>query len=98
MKKLLLVGGSHADIPVIQAAHQQGFYVITTGNKKDDLGHRLADIYYPADYSDPKQILDLAQRLKIDAICPSANDFSALSCAYTAEKLGLHVMIHMKLL
>jgi len=28
-KKLLLLGGSHAEIPLIQAAHELGWYVIT---------------------------------------------------------------------
>ena len=38
-KKLLLLGGSHAEIPLIQAAHELGWYVITTGNNRDGLGH-----------------------------------------------------------
>ena len=35
-----------------------------------------------------KKIYDLALKLKIDAICPCANDFAAISCSYVAEKLG----------
>jgi len=89
MKKFLLVGGSHADIPVIQAAQRKGYFVITSGNNPNDLGHQFSDQYCPEDYSDPKKILTLAKKLNIDAICASANDFSALSCAYTAENLDL---------
>ena len=37
----------------------------------------------------PDAILALARELKISAICACCNDFSALSAAYTAEKLGL---------
>jgi biotin carboxylase len=87
--KLLLVGGSHADIPVIQAAKKLGLWVITTGNNPKDLGHSYADEYYSEDYSDPHKIYLLAKKLKIDAICASSNDFSAIACAYTAEKLDL---------
>jgi biotin carboxylase len=90
MKKLLIAGGSHADIPIIQAAQKMGYFVITSGNNPEDYGHHFSDQYYPEDYSNPKKILNLARLLNIDVICPSANDFSALSCAYTAEKLGLH--------
>jgi biotin carboxylase len=88
-KKLLIVGGSHADIPIIQAAQELGYWVITSGNNPNDLGHKYSDEYQPEDYSKPDRILLLAKRLKIDAVCASSNDFSAISCAYTAEKLHL---------
>ena len=88
-KKLLLAGGGHSDIPLIQAAQSLGYYVITTGNRPDDLGHRFSDDYQPADYSDCEAMLALATSLEVDAICPCCNDLAALSCAYVAEKLGL---------
>src|SRR5690606_14249848 len=34
-------------------------------------------------------MLQLAKRLKIDAVCASCNDFAALSAAYVAEHLNL---------
>lgn len=89
-QKLLLVGGSHADIPIIHAAKKMGLWVITTGNNPKDLGHCYADEYHPEDYSNPHKIYLLAKKLKIDAICASSNDFSAIACAYTAEKLHLN--------
>lgn len=88
-KKLLLAGGGYADIPLIKAAQNLGYYVVTTGNRPEELGHKESDEYRPADYSDPESMLDLARELKIDAICPCCNDFSAISSAYVAEKLGL---------
>ena len=89
IKKLLYVGGGHADIPMIKAARKLGYFVITTGNRPEDLGHAHGDAYYPTDYSDPEAVLGLARRLDIDAVCPCCNDFSALSSAYVAENLGL---------
>jgi biotin carboxylase len=88
-KKLLILGGSHADIPLIQAAKQLGYYVITSGNRASDIGHVEADEYCPADFSDREAMLSLARQLEIDAICPCCNDFAAISCAYVAEKMGL---------
>jgi len=88
-KKLLIAGGGYADIPLILAAKKLGFYVITSGNRPDELGHRYSDEYRIADFSDCDAILDLAKSLKISAICACCNDFSALSAAYTSEKLGL---------
>ncbi len=88
-KKMLIAGGGYADIPLILAAKEFGFHVITSGNRPEELGHLYSDEYQPADFSDRDAILSLAGRLKIDAICACCNDFSALSCAYTAERLGL---------
>ncbi len=88
-KKLLLVGGNYADIPIIKAAKELGYWVVTSGNNPDDLGHVYADETYLEDYSSPEKILELAKILKVDAICASCNDFSALSCSFTAQHLNL---------
>ncbi len=88
-KHLLIAGGGYADIPMILAAKRLGFYVTTSGNRADDLGHAHADATRLADFSDPDEMLALAKELRIDAICASCNDFSALSCAYVAEHMGL---------
>jgi biotin carboxylase len=86
---MLLAGGSHADIPMIKAAQALGYHVITSGNRAQDLGHAYADETHLADFSDPEAIRALAQRLGVDALCASCNDFSALSCAWAAGQLGL---------
>jgi len=88
-RRILIAGGSHADIPVILAAKKAGYEVLTSGNKPQDLGHRYGDRYVPADYSDPEAILGIAGEYRVDALAASANDFSALSCAYAAERLRL---------
>lgn len=89
MKKLLIAGGSHGDIPLITTAQKMGYHVTTSGNRPDDLGHNYSDAYVPADYSDVNAICEIARRLNIDAICPSCNDFSMISSAYTAHALKL---------
>ena len=88
-KKLLVLGGGHADIPLIQAGKRLGFYVITSGNKANDLGHAYSDEYISVDFSDKQAVLALAKAQNISAICASCNDFSALSSAYVAEQMGL---------
>jgi len=90
MKKLLLLGGSHSEIPLIKSAKELGYYVITTGNKENDIGHKYADEYIKEDFSNKEKIYHLATTLKIDAICPCANDFAAITCSYVAEKLGFN--------
>lgn len=88
-KKLLIAGGGYADIPLILSAKKLGYYVITSGNRPEELGHKYSDEYRKADFSDREAILDIAKSIKVSAICACCNDFSALSAAYTAEKLGL---------
>lgn len=88
-KKLLIAGGGYADIPMIQAAKALGFHVITSGSRADDMGHRYSDECHLEDFSDERAMLKLAQSLNIDAICACCNDFSALTAAYVAEKMGL---------
>jgi len=88
-KKILITGGTHADIPLIEAAKKQGFYVITIGNRPDDLGHKYSDEYHNIDYSDQEAICQLVQERNISYICTSCNDFAFIATAYAANKLNL---------
>ena len=88
-KKLLLLGGSHAEIPLIKAAKELGWYVITTGNNRDGLGHPYADKTVFADYSNKEAMVELARRENVQAVCSGCNDFSLLSTVYVCEQLGL---------
>ena len=88
-KKLLLLGGSHAEIPLIQAAQALGWFVITTGNNRDGLGHPYADKTVFADFSDKDAMLELARAEGVTAVCSGCNDFALLSTVYVCERLGL---------
>lgn len=88
-KKMLLLGGGHAEIPLIQAAQSLGWYVITTGNAREGLGHPYADKNVFADFSDKDAMLELAKSEGVTAVCSGCNDFALLSTVYVCEKLGL---------
>ncbi len=88
-KKVLFTGGSHAEMPMIEAAKAQGLYVITTGANEDGLGHKIADKYVKGDFSDKEFIVNLAQSEGVDYIVSGCNDFAYLSTAYACEKLGI---------
>lgn len=88
-EKLLILNGGHSETPLILAAKKLGFHVITTGNIPTLIGHQYADEYYPADFSDKHEILKLSQKLGIDAVCSSANDFGTITAAYISEQIGL---------
>lgn len=89
MEKLLILNGSHSEATIIEKAKELGYYVITSGNAPHLMGHKLADEYIPADYSDKEAILKLVQDNNISRIVSCANDFGVITAAYVAEKLGM---------
>lgn len=86
---VLITGGSHAEIPLINALHSLGYFVISTGMNTDGLGHRQADLYIPADYSDKDVVLNLARENKVKGIISGCNDFAYLSTSYACQVLGI---------
>lgn len=88
-KKILILNGSHSDIPLINAAKELGLFVITTGNNPNLIGHKYADKYVYGDFSNCEEMLKIAKEEKIDYVCSCANDFGIISASYVAEKLGL---------
>ena len=86
--RLLILNGSLSEIPLIEEAHKLGYYVITSGNAPSLIGHKYADEYIKADYSDREAILDLVKGNHIDRIVSCANDFGAITASYVAEKMG----------
>lgn len=89
MKKLLMLGGAHSQVPVIKAARELGHYVITCDYLEDNPGHKYAHEYYNVSTTDKEAVLSLARSLKIDGIVCYASDPAAPTAAYVAEKLGL---------
>ena len=88
MKKVLILNGSFCEVPIIKKAKELGYYVVTTGNMPNLVGHQYADEYIPADYSDKEAILKICQENDIWRIISCANDFGVLTSAYVAEKMG----------
>lgn len=89
MKKILMLGGSHFQVPAIKYAKNAGYQVITADYLPDNPGHKYADEYYNVSTIDEKKVLELAEKLKIDGIVSYASDPGAPAAAYVAEKLSL---------
>lgn len=88
-KKLMVLNGSHSDLPLILRGKKLGLEVITLGNNSSLLGHKYADKYVNVDFSNEEAVLECARKENIDYICSCANDLGIFSACYTAEKLGL---------
>ena len=88
-KKLLLLGGSHYLLPVIEEAHRLGIHVITCDYLPDNAAHRYSDEYHNVSIIDKDAVLALARELQIDGISSFACDPGVVTAAYVAEKLNL---------
>ena len=88
-ERVLVTGGSHAELPLIRSLHEMGYVVITTGLNKDGLGHREADLYIPADFSNREAVLGIARDQQVTGIVSGCNDFAYLSAAWASDALSL---------
>ena len=88
-KKLILLGGLRYLLPVINAAHRLGHYVITVDYLPDNIAHKYSDEYHNVSILDKDAVLSLAKELKIDGIMSFAVDPGVVTAAYVAEKMGL---------
>ena len=81
-KKLMLLGGIRYLLPVIEAAHEQGYYVITADYLPDNIAHRYSDEYVNVSIIDKEAVLKVAREKEIDGILSFGVDgFSSLEDA-----------------
>ena len=88
-KKILLLGGLRYLLPVIEAAHNQGYHVITCDYIPDNIAHKYSDEYYNVSIIDKEAVLALARRLQIDGIMSFAVDPGVITAAYVQEQMRL---------
>lgn len=92
MKKLMLLGGIHYLLPVIKAAHEQGYYVITADYLPDNVAHKYSDEYVNVSIVDKEAVLRVAQEKEIDGIISFGVDPGVEAAAYVQEKMRLPSM------
>lgn len=88
-KKLMLLGGLRYLLPVIKAAHEQGYYVITADYLPDNIAHKYSDEYCNVSIIDKEAVLQKARELKIDGIMSFACDPGVVAASYVQNKMGL---------
>ena len=89
MKKILLLGGSAQQVPVIEKAKQLGYYTILCDYLPDNPGQYVADKFYPVSTTDKEPVLEIAEREQVNGVLAYASDPAAPTAAYVAEKMGL---------
>ena len=88
-KKLMLLGGIRYLLPVIKAAHDQGYYVITADYLPDNIAHKFSDEYANVSIIDKEAVLMVAREKHIDGIMSFGVDPGVVSAAYVQDQMGL---------
>lgn len=88
-KKILILGGSDFQIPLIKSAKKAGLFVITCDYLPENPGHKLSDQYINESTTNQLAVLQIAIDNKIDAITTFSSDPAIPTVAFVAEELGL---------
>lgn len=88
MKRLMILGGSSNQMPLIRCAKQQGYYVVLCDYSEKNIGRDYADVFYCVSTLDKEAVLDAAKRENIDGVMTNSEP-AMPTCAYVGNKLGL---------
>ena len=88
-KKLMLLGGIRYLLPVIKAAHEQGYHVITADYIPDNIAHKYSDEYVNVSIIDKEAVLKVAREKEIDGIMSFGVDPGVVSASYVQNQMGL---------
>lgn len=89
MKKLMLLGGIRYLLPVIKAAREQGYYVITADYIPDNIAHKFSDEYVNVSIINKEAVLKVAREKQIDGIMSFGVDPGVVSASYVQNQMGL---------
>lgn len=88
MKKILILGGTRNQLPLIKAAKDEGYHVVVCDWTNDNPGLRYCDKHYQVSTLDREAVLKVATEEKIDGII-SNSEPAMENVAYVANQLGL---------
>ena len=89
MKKILLLGGSAAQLVAIETAKRLGYYTVVCDYLPDNLGQHIADSFHLVSTTDKDAVLAVAREEQIEGIVAYSSDPAAPTAAYVAGKMGL---------
>lgn len=89
MKKILILGGSEFQIPLVKKAKEKGYYVGIVDINPNAPARKYADIMYKASLKDKKRVFEIAKEFNPDGVTVGMVDVAVPTCAYITTKLGL---------
>lgn len=88
-KNVLILGGSHRDIPLIKASQELGYFVITVGDRDHYLGHNYSDSYFKINFNDLETVKKIIIEENIDFIIPGCGEESYIKTVQLAQELNI---------
>ena len=88
-KRILILGASYFQIPLVEQAKEMGLYVGIVDINKDAHAAKYADEAFQCSIKDKKAVLKIAREFKADAVCVGICDSAMNTAAYICEQLGL---------
>lgn len=89
MKKILLLGGSAAQLVAIETAKRLGYYTVVCDYLPDNPGQHIADSFHLVSTTDKDAVLAVAREEQINGVVAYSSDPAAPTAAYVAAKMGL---------
>lgn len=87
-KKILILGASNDQVPLIKTAKDLGYYIIVFDNTSTNPGLPLVDKHYRISYMEKEEVLQASIENGIDGIISNSEPAMPI-VAYVADKLGL---------
>lgn len=88
-KKVMIVGASELQVPIILKAKELGYEVATIDYNPKAAGIRFSDCYYNVSTVDEEGVLKATERFGADGIATVATDMPMRAISYTCAQLGL---------
>ncbi len=89
MKKLMVLGATYTQVPLIEAAKKLGYHTIVASIPGNYPGLKCADEICNVDISKPEAVLEKARELSIDGIATCCMDLPVRALGCVCEKMGL---------
>lgn len=87
--RLLVLGASNAQLPLIFKALELGCHVITLDNIPDNIGHQFSQQSVNCSTINQQEVLQIAEQMGIDGIVTFASDIATNTVAFVAKHLNL---------
>jgi len=88
-RRVLVLGGNHAQVPYIKELKKRGFWVALTDLNENAPGRAYTDAFKKVGYEDVPKLLDFAEQLKFsskDKVFTAAAQFAHIGAATIAAK------------
>lgn len=87
MKRIMIIGATQTQVPLVKTAKRLGYYSIVAGKKGDYPANEFADELCDVDISNPENVLEAAKKLNIDGIATCCMDLGIRSVGKVCDAL-----------